>query len=56
MAKSECPVSLISAVSTICENLVSSGLFHHIEICCIFSDFHYGFISFGSIANLLVFP
>ena len=52
MAKSKCRVSLISAVSTICENLVSSGLVHHIEICCIFSDFHYGFISSG---QLLIF-
>ena len=42
-AKNYCPVSLLSVVSKVFEKLVNNRIFDHLEKCCLFSDFQYGF-------------
>ena len=52
-AKNYCPVSLLSVVSNVFEELVNSRIADHLEICGLFSDFQYGFRSSRSTAGLL---
>ena len=47
------PVSLLSVVSKVFEKLVSNRILDHLEKCDLFSDFHYGFSSSWSTAELL---
>ena len=42
-AKNYNPVSLLSVVSKVFEKLVNNRIFDHLEKCCLFSDFQYGF-------------
>ena len=37
------PVSLLSVVSKVFEKLVNNRIADHLEKCCLFSDFQYGF-------------
>ena len=48
------PFSLLSVVSKVLEKLVNSKIVGHLDKCCIFSDFQYGFRSSGSTADLTV--
>ena len=52
-AKNYQPVSLLSVVSKVCEKLVNNRIVEHLEKCGLFSDFHYGFRSSRSTADLL---
>ena len=52
-AKNYCPVSLLSVVSKVFENLVNNRIVDHLEKCGLFSDFQYGFRSSRSTAYLL---
>ena len=52
-AKNYCPVSLLSVVSKVFEKLLNNRIVDHLEKCCLFSDFQYGFRSSQSTANLL---
>ena len=52
-AKNYHPVSLLSVVSKVFEKLVSNRILDHLEKCDLFSDFHYGFSSSWSTAELL---
>ena len=47
------PVSLLSMVGKVFENLVNNRLVDHLEKCDLFSDFQFGFRSSPSTANLL---
>ena len=47
------PVSLLSVVSKVFENLVNNRVVGHLEECGLFSDFQYGFRSSRSTADLL---
>ena len=47
------PVSLLSVVSKVFEKLVNNRIVDHLENCCLFSDFQYGFRSSRSTADLL---
>ena len=47
-------VSLLSVVSEVFEKLVNNRIFDHLEKCGLFSDFHYGFRSSQSTADLLI--
>ena len=44
-AKNYFPVSLLSMVSKVFEKLVINRIVDHLEKCCLFSDFQYGFRS-----------
>ena len=44
-AKNYRPVGLLSVVSKVFEKLVNNRIVDHLEKCCLFSDFHYGFRS-----------
>ena len=44
-AKNYHPVSLRSVVSKVFEKLVNIRIVDHLEKCCLFSDFQYGFRS-----------
>ena len=46
-------VSLLSVVSKVFEKLVNNRIVDHLEKCCLFSDFQYGFRSSRSTADLL---
>ena len=52
-AKSYRPISLLSVVSKAFEKLVNNRMVDHLENCGLFSDFHYGFRSSRSTADLL---
>ena len=52
-AKNYCPVSLLSVVSKVFENLVNNRIVDHLEKCGLFSGFQYGFRSSRSTADLL---
>ena len=52
-AKNYRPVSLLSVVSKVFENLVNNRIVDHLEKCGLFSDFQYGFRSSRSTADLL---
>ena len=53
-AKNDHPVSLLSVVaSKVFEKLVNNRIVDHLEKCCLFSDFQYGFKSSQSTADLL---
>ena len=52
-AKTYHPVSLLSVVSKVFEKLVNNKIIDHLEKCGLFSDFHYGFRSSRSTAELL---
>ena len=52
-SKVYCPVSLLSVVSKVVEKLVNNRIVDHLEKCGLFSDFHYGFRSSRSTADLL---
>ena len=52
-AENYIPVSILSVVSKVFEKLVSNRIVYHLEKCCLFSDFQYGFRSFQSTADLL---
>ena len=52
-AKNYCPVILLSVVSKVFEKLVNNRVVDHLELCGLFSDFHYGFRSSRSTAYLL---
>ena len=52
-AKNYRPVSLLSVVSKVIENLVNNRIVDHLEKCGPFSDFQYGFRSSRSTADLL---
>ena len=45
-AKNYRPVSLLSVVSKVFEKLVNNRIVDHLEKCCLFCDFQYGFRSF----------
>ena len=47
------PVTLLSVVSKVFENLVNNRVVDHLEKCSLFSDFQYGFRSSRSTADLL---
>ena len=47
------PVSLLSVVSNVFEELVNNRIANNLEICGLFSDFQYGFTSSRSTAGLL---
>ena len=47
------PVSLLSVVSNVFEELVNNRIANNLEICGLFSDFQYGFRSSRSTAGLL---
>ena len=53
-AKNYRSVSLLSVVSKVFEKLVNNTIVNHLEKCGPFSDFHYGFRSSQSTADLLV--
>ena len=44
-AKNYCPVSFLSVISKVFEKLVNNRNVNHLENCCLFSDFQYGFKS-----------
>ena len=48
------PVSLLSVVSKVFEKLVNNRIVDHLQKCGLFSDFHYGFRSSQSTADLLI--
>ena len=52
-AKNSHPVSLLSVVSKVFEKLVNNRTVDYLEKCGLFSDFHYGFRSSQSTADLL---
>ena len=52
-AKNYHPVSLLSVVSKVFEKLVNNRIIDHLENCGLFSDFHNGFWSSRSTADLL---
>ena len=52
-AKNYCPVSLLSVASKGFEKPVNNAIVDHLELCGLFSDFHYGFRSSQSTADLL---
>ena len=52
-AKNYSPVSLLSVVSKVFEKSGDNRIFDHLKKCGLFSDFHYGFRSFSSAADLL---
>ena len=52
-AKNYHPVSLLSVVSKAFEKLVNNRIVDHLEKCCPFCDFHYGFRCSQSTADLL---
>ena len=52
-AKNYRPVSLLSVVSNVFEELVNNRIANNLEICGLFSDFQYGFRSSRSTAGLL---
>ena len=52
-AKNYRPVGLLSVVSKVFEKLGNNRIVDHLEKCCLFSDFQYGFRSFRSTADLL---
>ena len=52
-AKNYHPVSLLSVFSKVFEKLVNNRIVDHLEKCGLFSDFHYGFRSSRSTADLL---
>ena len=52
-AKNYRPVSLLSVVSKVFEELVNNRIVDHLEKCDLFSDFQYGFRSSQSTAGLL---
>ena len=52
-AKNYRPVSLLSVVSKVFENLVNNRIVDHLEKCGLFSDFQYGFSSSRSTGDLL---
>ena len=52
-AKNCRPVSLLSVVSKVCENLVNNRIVDQLEKCGLFSDFQYGFRTSRSTADLL---
>ena len=52
-AKNYHPVSLLSVVSKIFEELVNNRIVDHLEKCGLFSDFQYGFRSSRSTLDLL---
>ena len=49
-AKNYRPVSLLSVVSKVFEDLVNHRIVDHLEKCALFSDFQYGFRSSDSCA------
>ena len=51
-AKNYCPFSVFSVVKVF-EKLVNNRILDHLEKCCLFSDFQYGFRSSQSTADLL---
>ena len=51
-AKNYTPVSLLSVVSKVFEKLINNRIVDHLEKCGLFSDFHYGFRSSRSTADL----
>ena len=53
IAKNYHPVSLLSVVSKVFEELVNNKIVDHLEKCGLFSDFQYGFRSSRSTADLL---
>ena len=52
-AKNYRPVSILSVVSKVFENLVNNKIVNHLEKCGLFSDFQYSFRSSRSTADLL---
>ena len=52
-AKNYRPVSLLSVVTKVFEKLASKRIVDHLEKCGLFSDFHDGFRSSRSTADLL---
>ena len=54
-SKNYCPDSLLSVISKVFEKFVNNRIVHHLEKCDPFSDFHNGFRSSQSIADLLTF-
>ena len=52
-AKNYCPDSLLSMVSKVFKKLINNRIADHLEKCDLFSDFHYGFRSSLSTADLL---
>ena len=52
-AKNYRHISLLSVVSKVFEKLVNNRIVGDLEKCGLFSDFQYGFRSFGSTAGLL---
>ena len=52
-AKNYRPVSLLSVVNKVFENLANNRIVDHLEKCGLFSDFQYGFRSSRSTADLL---
>ena len=52
-AKNYHPVSLLSVVSKVFEKLVNNRIVDHLEKCCLFCDFQYGFRSSRSTTDLL---
>ena len=50
-AKNYLPVSLLSVVSKVFEKLLNNRIVDHLEQCCLFSDFQYGFRSCWSNAD-----
>ena len=53
-AKNYRPVSLLSVVSKVFEKLGNNRIVDHLEKCCLFSDFQYGFRYSRSTADLLI--
>ena len=52
-AKNYCPVSLLSVISKVFEELVNNSIVDHLEKCGLFSDFQHSFMSSRSTADLL---
>ena len=52
--KSYHPVSILSVFSEVFEKFIINRIVDHLEKCCLFSDFQYGFRSSRSTANLLI--
>ena len=44
-AKNYHPVSLLSVISKVFQKLVNNRIDDHLEKCCLFSEFQYGFRS-----------